>query len=175
MCRRGLTSISSGFVRQWLERPLVPLCWKALESTAAAWNSGDTVRVEVRNQRSGEFVVDEISKSGKICGEILPDALHCHTHVGVSHHVAKTDDGPPWNRWMAFLEITGEPAGGIGENLHPPDYGVLQQVFGEKSFSAASRVLSKKVEALSDEGQQLIIGAHSTRASRKSRVRVRIS
>ncbi len=47
--RCGLSSISSGFVRQWLERPLVPPCWKALESAATAWNSGDTVRVEVRN------------------------------------------------------------------------------------------------------------------------------
>ena len=120
-------------------------------------------------------MVDEISKSGKICGEVLPDAFHRNTHVSLSHHVTKADDGPPWNSWMAFLEVIGEPAGGIGKNLHPPDYAVLQQVFGEKSFSAASRVLSKKVEALSDEAQQLIIGAHSTRASRKSRVRARIS
>ena len=119
-------------------------------------------------------MVDEISKSRKVCGEVLPDAFHRDTHVSVSHHVTKADDGPPWNTWMAFLEVIGEPAGGIGKNLHPPDYGVLQQVFGEKSFSAASRVLSKEVEALSDEAQKLTFSAHSTRASRKSCVRVRI-
>jgi hypothetical protein len=32
--------------------------------------------------------------------------------------------------------------------------------------------LSKQIEALSDEAQQLIVGAHSTRASRKRRLRV---
>ncbi len=88
-------------------------------------------------------MVNEISKSGKICGEVLPNALHRNTHVRVSHHVTTTDDGPPWNGWMAFLEIMREPAGCIGENLHPPDYGVLKQVFGKKGFSTASRVLSK--------------------------------
>ena len=119
-------------------------------------------------------MVDKISKSGKICGEILPDALHCHTHVGVSHHVTKTDDGPPWNCCMAFLEIIREPAGGIG-NLHPPDYRVLKQGFGKKGFTAASRVLSKKIEALRDEAQQLMVGAHNARASRKSCVRIRRS
>ncbi len=44
---------------------------------------------------------------------------------------------------MAFLEIMREPAACIGENLHPPDYGVLKQVFGKKGLSTASRVLSK--------------------------------
>ena len=78
------------------------------------------------------------------------------------------NDGPPWNCWMAVLEILREPAGGIREAL-PPDYAVLKQAFGKKGFSASatSGVLGKQIEALSDEAQQLIVGAHRTCASRK--------
>src|SRR5579859_898252 len=70
---------------------------------------------------SGQLCFDEIPKGGKICGEVLPDTLHRHTHVGVSHDVAETDDGPPWDCWIAFLDVIREPACGIGKDLHPPD------------------------------------------------------
>jgi|GEM_PF-5936615 len=76
---------------------------------------------------------------------------------------------------MPFLEIVREPAGGIGEDLHPPDDGVLKQAFGKKGIPTASGVFGKKVEALSDEAQQLMVGAQSTRASRNRRLRVRTS
>jgi hypothetical protein len=91
---RCTSSIWSGFVGKWLEGALVPPCWKALESKAAEWNSGDLVRPEVHNRQPSQFVVDEISKSGKICGEVLPDALHRHAYVR-TRGVKPTQPGYP--------------------------------------------------------------------------------